>query len=138
MMSILEGRFLSGFENAAKYVPKIVDWVDGNRHFDHHSQKFVVDFVVRELFNNAVEHGNRNDGAKMISYRVESRLGFIEISVGDEGQGFDLEQAVRRDRESGTDSVRNRGLLIALKLGWTLSARGGTVTARYEYGRKGG
>ena len=135
-MSALEGRFESSFENAALNVKKIMASATADNYFTQPNQKFLIDFVVRELLNNAVEHGNQNDSKKSVTYRLKNEADHIEISVSDQGNGFDLKEAIRRDQDSGPDSVRNRGLLAALKLNWKLSVQGGTVTARFEYFKK--
>lgn len=132
-MSMLEGRFTSSFENAALHVKKIMDFLEAEDAFVRNFQRTIVDFVLRELLNNAVEHGNQDDIRKHVSYQLHRQPDFVEICVTDQGHGFSLEEAIRADRSAGVDSVRNRGLLALHKLGWRLSVQGAAVTARYEY-----
>ena len=49
---------------------------------------FGVDMAVREAVTNAVFHGNKQDDAKQIRVAIKSSAQGIEISVHDEGAGF--------------------------------------------------
>ena len=48
-----------------------------------------VDMAVREAVTNAVLHGNRRDEAKLVEVGFKSLPGGIEITVRDQGEGFD-------------------------------------------------
>jgi len=50
---------------------------------------FGVDMALREAVTNAVLHGNKQDEAKFVRVKARSSPDRIEISVEDEGQGFD-------------------------------------------------
>ena len=132
-MSILEGQFESSFQNAERAVKKIIDLVTSDHYFSAPNQRFFIDFVVRELLNNAVEYGNKNDIRKTVAYKLDNTMDYIEFSVRDQGDGFNLEEAIKADQDSGIVSVRNRGLLAAVKLNWNLSVHGGTITAWFHY-----
>jgi len=73
---------------------------------------FSVHLAVEEALTNALSHGNRKDTEKKIEveYCVDSDK--VEVSVGDEGEGFDPE-AVPDPRE-GDNIYKNegRGLLL--------------------------
>lgn len=52
----------------------------------------VIQHGVREMFNNAVEHGNKEDPDKYVTVACEIIDGKIKINVKDQGQGFDPAQ----------------------------------------------
>ena len=47
-----------------------------------------IDMAIREAVTNAVLHGNKQDEAKQVRIGVRSSPAEIEISVHDEGAGF--------------------------------------------------
>lgn len=50
--------------------------------------KFGLDMSIREAVTNAVLHGNKQDEAKQVRIGIKSSAVEIEISVRDEGAGF--------------------------------------------------
>ena len=52
-------------------------------------ERFAVAMALREGVNNAIEHGNRHDGAKRIDVQFLLHRDRLEIRIRDEGQGFD-------------------------------------------------
>jgi serine/threonine-protein kinase RsbW len=49
-----------------------------------------IAMAVRETMVNAVVHGNRYSAKKRVHLGVETTGGQIVITIGDEGEGFDL------------------------------------------------
>ncbi|MDK2867021.1 MAG: serine/threonine-protein kinase RsbW [Clostridiales bacterium] len=49
---------------------------------------FKINFVLRELLNNAVEHGNAFDPQKQVFLRIESKDQLFIFTVRDEGAGI--------------------------------------------------
>lgn len=49
-----------------------------------------IGMAVREAIVNAVVHGNRYNAHKKVHLAVTSGQGHLEITIGDEGEGFDL------------------------------------------------
>lgn len=68
--------------------------------------------VLRELLNNAVEHGNYNISDRTVSCRLE-RIGEkrFKVSVQDEGKGFDYDKLVMTLPEDPRQ-IRNRGYAL--------------------------
>jgi len=52
---------------------------------------FAVDMAVREAVTNAVLHGNKKDQSKAIRVKVKRLPESVEISIEDEGPGFNPE-----------------------------------------------
>src|SRR5579875_799712 len=49
-----------------------------------------IGMAVRECMVNAVVHGNRYSGKKKVHFEVERSKESLVITIGDEGEGFDL------------------------------------------------
>lgn len=72
--------------------------------------------AVSELVNNAIEHGSENDPARMFTVELNSRQGEIEISVSDEGSGFDPDRLPDPLAEENHLKSSGRGLFIVKSL----------------------
>ena len=88
--------------------------------------------VIKETITNAMEHGNKWDPKKTLSASVELHKNNIEITVTDQGTGFDRSQ---QKTNTNKTILRNRGhgLLIMSKLctlQWNKS--GNSVTIRID------
>lgn len=102
--------------------------------------QFEIKVILRELLQNAIRHGNAMDKTKMIALDVTlDEKNTLEISVQDEGSGFDIERilAQKRGKAMDTEDVFNmdefgRGLLIIENLCDTVcrNDRGNRVTVR--------
>jgi len=73
---------------------------------------FSTCLVLREALTNAVRHANKFDLAKRIFYSIELKKNSIEITIKDEGDGFNWEEALKKDYASS--SYHGRGLKIML------------------------
>ena len=76
-----------------------------------------VPVALAEALSNAILRGNRDDPAKQVHVRAEVDASRLVVEVGDEGQGFDLEESLidpttpdNLDREDG------RGLFLMRQL----------------------
>lgn len=77
---------------------------------DDHFYNLVI--ALTEAVNNAIVHGNRNDAAKRVHYRVSCRPDGIHCVVEDEGEGFELDDVA--DPVAPENLLRDggRGLFI--------------------------
>ncbi len=101
---------------------------------------FDVKVILNELLQNAIRHGNEMNASKMVSLDVfleESQI--LEISVEDEGPGFDVERTLAQKRRRCFDvddlcdmDECGRGLLIIETLCDTVqrNASGNRITVR--------
>lgn len=88
---------------------------------EYDDQEANMEIVLRELIINAVKHGNNENREKLICITLKSNFGnSIEISVGDEGSGFNL-RAI--DLKLPADSFRagHRGLKLVNALSNSLN-----------------
>jgi len=68
---------------------------------------FPLSLLAREALNNAMVHGNRLDPAKTVRFRLMALGEGFEMSVEDEGEGFEWGQ--RLQASSNVDDVSGRG-----------------------------
>ena len=73
---------------------------------------FAVHLALEEAFINAVKHGNKMDPAKKVKIEYSVRSDKIEVSMTDEGDGFDPEAVP--DPRSGENLYKpeGRGLFL--------------------------
>ncbi|MBA2731619.1 MAG: ATP-binding protein [Acidobacteria bacterium] len=90
-----------------------------------------VDMAVREAVTNAVMHGNRQDEAKTVEVSLKSLPGAIEITVRDQGKGFDTESVPDPTDPQNLLKTSGRGILFIRtfmdEVEWSRHPQGGTV-----------
>lgn len=99
---------------------------------------FAVNFALRELLINAIEHGNRKIKEKKVTCIVNFTKSYITIEVIDEGKGFDL-NALKCENEKDENGVvreRGRGICTLLNMGFCLDANKNHITAKLELSGK--
>lgn len=80
--------------------------------------------IVQEAVNNALRHGN----ARNITVRAQATAGSIELSVRDDGRGFDVQQPPRAGApRRGLGAMRNRAARLGGSLQITSSGAGTCV-----------
>jgi serine/threonine-protein kinase RsbW len=92
---------------------------------------FGVDMAVREAVTNAVLHGNRQDEAKAVEVGFKRLPSEIEITVRDEGEGFDPESVPDPTQPQNIMKTSGRGILFMRtfmdEIQWSRHPEGGTV-----------
>jgi anti-sigma regulatory factor (Ser/Thr protein kinase) len=71
--------------------------------------------VIDEALTNAMEHGNKWDPGKNILIQVAVKDSRLNISIEDEGKGFNTSGPNTRRDEDSNLSVRGRGIKIIRK-----------------------
>lgn len=128
-----EVEFASDFEGADYYSILLTNYIE--KHYDNltSEESFNINFALRELLNNAVEHGNQNDPDKKVSCIVSGSENGITIIVKDEGTGFTIKDFGRHQTEQADLEIRKRGLWLLGKLGFTVEVKGNNVIAHYNW-----
>ena len=91
---------------------------------------FGVDMAVREAVTNAVVHGNKLDDAKEVGLRLRNTPEAFEISVHDQGSGFNPNEVP--DPTKGENILRTSGRGIFFmrnfmdEVDWSADPGGGT------------
>jgi serine/threonine-protein kinase RsbW len=92
---------------------------------------FGVDMAVREAVTNAVLHGNRQDEAKAVEVGFKRLPSEIEITVRDEGEGFDPGSVPDPTAPQNIMKTSGRGILFMRtfmdEIQWSRHPEGGTV-----------
>jgi serine/threonine-protein kinase RsbW len=92
---------------------------------------FGVDMAVREAVTNAVLHGNRQDEAKAVEVGFKRLPSEIEITVRDQGEGFDPGSVPDPTDPQNIMKTSGRGILFMRtfmdEIQWSRHPEGGTV-----------
>lgn len=71
-----------------------------------------IGMSVRECMVNAVVHGNRYNARKKVHFALSQEPGQIEVTIGDEGDGFDKDELPDPLAEENLLRHSGRGLLL--------------------------
>ncbi|HEX7997429.1 MAG TPA: ATP-binding protein [Pyrinomonadaceae bacterium] len=92
---------------------------------------FGIDMAVREAVTNAVLHGNRQDEAKLVVIQFKSSANALEITVRDEGSGFNPESVPDPTDPLNLMKTSGRGILFMRTfmddVEWSHHPSGGTL-----------
>lgn len=92
---------------------------------------FKIDFILRELLNNAVEHGNHFQEDKHVYCRIDCSDQQLTLQVSDEGEGFSVTKDTLSTYDTDDTDIllrdRNRGYPLLLEMAKTVVVRGSKV-----------
>ena len=92
---------------------------------------FGIDMAVREAVTNAVVHGNRKDENKTVDVTLKSSPDAVEISVHDQGPGFNPSEVPDPTAEENILKTSGRGIFFMRsfmdEVVWSLPPEGGTT-----------
>ena len=92
---------------------------------------FGIDMAVREAVTNAVVHGNRQDENKTVEVTLKSSPDAVEISVHDQGAGFNPESVPDPTAEENILKASGRGIFFMRsfmdEVDWLIRPGGGTT-----------
>jgi serine/threonine-protein kinase RsbW len=92
---------------------------------------FGIDMAVREAVTNAVMHGNRQDENKTVDVTLKSSPDAVEISVHDQGPGFNPENVPDPTAEENILKASGRGIFFMRnfmdEVNWLIRPGGGTT-----------
>ena len=87
--------------------------------------------AVREALANAVIHGNKLDEMKLVEISVKSSPDSLEVSVHDQGQGFNPDTISDPTKEENILKSSGRGIFFMRnffdEVDWSNSPEGGTT-----------
>jgi serine/threonine-protein kinase RsbW len=91
---------------------------------------FGIDMAVREAVTNAVVHGNKLDDAKEVELRLRNTPEVFEISVHDQGSGFNPNEVPDPTRDENILKTSGRGIFFMRnfmdEVNWSSDPKGGT------------
>ncbi len=92
---------------------------------------FGIDMAVREAVTNAVVHGNRQDDDKTVDITLKSSPDAVEISVHDQGPGFNPEAVPDPTAKENILKASGRGIFFMRsfmdEVDWLIRPGGGTT-----------
>ena len=92
---------------------------------------FGIDMAVREAVTNAVLHGNRQDEDKTVDLTLKSSPDAVEISVHDQGPGFNPEAVPDPTVQENILKASGRGIFFMRsfmdEVDWLIRPGGGTT-----------
>ena len=92
---------------------------------------FGIDMAVREAVTNAVLHGNRQDDDKTVDITLKSSPDAVEISVHDQGPGFNPEAVPDPTAKENILKASGRGIFFMRsfmdEVDWLIRPGGGTT-----------
>lgn len=92
---------------------------------------FGIDMAVREAVTNAVIHGNRQDENKTVDVTLKSSPDAVEISVHDQGPGFNPEEVPDPTAAENILKGSGRGIFFMRtfmdEVDWLIRPEGGTT-----------
>ena len=92
---------------------------------------FGIDMAVREAVTNAVVHGNGQDEDKIVGIILRSSPEAVEISVHDQGPGFNPNEVPDPTAEENILKTSGRGIFFMRsfmdEVDWFLRPEGGTT-----------
>jgi serine/threonine-protein kinase RsbW len=91
---------------------------------------FGVDMAVREAVTNAVIHGNKLDDAKVVAVKLKNTPEGFEISVHDQGAGFNPDDIPDPTKDENILKTSGRGIFFMRnfmdEVEWYAEPEGGT------------
>ena len=92
---------------------------------------FGIDMAVREAVTNAVLHGNCQDDNKTVDIVLKSSPDAVEISVHDQGPGFNPEDVPDPTAKENILKASGRGIFFMRtfmdEVDWSIRPEGGTT-----------
>ena len=92
---------------------------------------FGIDMAVREAVTNAILHGNRQDDNKTVDIVLKSSPDAVEISVHDQGPGFNPEDVPDPTAKENILKASGRGIFFMRtfmdEVDWSIRPEGGTT-----------
>lgn len=120
-MILYNNTILTSFENVHHMVLNILEVLSASG-VDDPKKLFKINFMLREILNNAVEHGNLMQENKRVYCRVEKKDSIYRFFVRDEGEGFDFGEVSESNLEMEDPlSHRTRGYSTIAAMGFKVS-----------------
>lgn len=85
---------------------------DVRRHGFEGNTFFAINLALEEALTNAIRHGNRLDPKKSVRVEAEVTTQRVEISIEDDGPGFDRRSIPDPTAEENLEKCSGRGILL--------------------------
>ena len=117
---------IAAANEAAAAVARVLEELGADEHL-----LFGIDMAIREAVTNAVIHGNREDESKQVRVAIKGAPEGIEISVHDEGTGFNPAEVPDPTATENIMKTSGRGIFFMRnfvdEVEWLTPPGGGTT-----------
>jgi serine/threonine-protein kinase RsbW len=124
-----ELRFASRVETVEEAAVAVVDFL--KRAGVGEDVVFGIDMAVREAITNAVVHGNKLDKNKFVDINLRTPPGAFEITVHDQGTGFNPDDVPDPRKDENILKTSGRGIFFMRnfmdEVVWSADPKGGTT-----------
>lgn len=128
-MPVLVVTIYSTYAEVDCAVEKILEFIRTECGVSDNHGVFILNFVLRELLNNAVEHGNGFLEDKKVCCEVVYEKDILKFDISDEGRGFDIDEVIGRDVFENIEGTRGRGIAMIKKIGFDLKIASSHIIA---------
>jgi serine/threonine-protein kinase RsbW len=123
-----ELKFPSRIETVGEAAAAVSDFM--NRLGIAEDVAFGVDMAVREAVTNALVHGNKLDDAKVVELKLRNTPAVLEITVQDQGTGFNPNDVPDPTKDENLLKTSGRGIFFMRnfmdEVDWVADPKGGT------------
>ncbi|PKM94476.1 MAG: hypothetical protein CVU84_10435 [Firmicutes bacterium HGW-Firmicutes-1] len=127
-MIVYEKNIESSFQAVHEAVEEILQLLTAQWSLLDKKIVFKINFLLREIMNNAVEHGNKFAPGKKVLCRIIKESPYLILEVTDEGEGIILPNQVFDSED--VDTIlrdRNRGYQLLMEMALSVSVSGNQV-----------
>lgn len=111
-MQLFKKKFFSSFAEVDEVVKEALGALQKENIDEFEKVEFRINFMMREILNNAVEHGNQFDRNKKVVLTIAYEEYILFFKVEDEGMGIEqnrygINDFVLRERNRGYEVIKN-------------------------------
>jgi anti-sigma regulatory factor (Ser/Thr protein kinase) len=111
----------STFEEVDSAADQVIEYLVNRNYLNDGHSTFLVNFALRELLTNAVEHGNKMVREKEVTCLVSCSSSELKIDIFDEGEGFILKRYKSFESYEEILSSRGRGIPAIKRMGFDIN-----------------
>lgn len=131
-MIIYEKNIHSTFDAVDEEVHVILDRLASECKIEDKSLLFRISFMLRELLNNGVEHGNLFDASKYVACRVSCANHALKFVIKDQGGGIVWDDQAQHLKSDDLPRERTRGYTTIHDMAFKTMIEGNQVTVTYD------
>jgi len=116
-----------------RIVEKIIDEISADAGIKGENYGKIL-VATMEAVNNAIVHGNKSDVRKDVKINIRLEGSKLEISVEDQGKGFDPRQIPDPTKPENIENISGRGVYLMSRLADEIEFNdaGNRVTIRFK------
>lgn len=127
-MRIYSGTIASSFQDVNFMVLDIIEVLKTKCKLEQKDLLFKISFMLREVLNNAVEHGNHFHETKRVQCFVDYESPVLSFLIKDEGEGINLAMQPFDGHQDYTLRERHRGYALIQELNFLVDIKGNEVS----------